>query len=164
MQRIISFGKVDATGNGIKDNAIEVEIELKQEDNKESLSICGTVWKRGKRDCIMGGQCLDDIKKLIPHNKRFEKVYKWWEAYHLNDMNAGTKEQTQAINKAIQEGILQGYDYDKVCDYLKSINLYEVEYQGKPYKYGHGWLYEPIPEEDLKEIKVFLWDRTKYNN
>ena len=35
---------------------------------------------------------------------------------------------------------------------LRLLGLYEVEHEGKPYKYGHGWLYRPIPAADLARI------------
>lgn len=66
-------------------------------------------------------------------------------------MHAGTVEQEKAIKEWENKG--NKYDYKSVCEYLKSINLYEVEYNGKPYKYGLAWLYQAIPEKDLKEIK-----------
>lgn len=48
------------------------------------------------------------------------------------------------------------YDYTKVCEALKAVNLYE----DNGYKYGHSWLVEPIPEEVITEI-ISIFD--KYN-
>lgn len=35
-------------------------------------------------------------------------------------------------------------------------NKIKVEHDGKPYKYGHGWLFEAIPEKDLQRIKELI--------
>ena len=60
------------------------------------------------------------------------------------------------MSNKVKKGILKSYganNYDESCNYLKSLGLYEVMHEGKPYKYGTGWLYEPIPADDLAKIK-----------
>jgi hypothetical protein len=103
---------------------------------------------------VCGGQCLDTIAEYIKGNETFDKIYHFWKLYHLNDMHAGTIEQEAAIKLWEEQG--NKYDYTKVCEYLKSINIYEVNYEGKPYKYGHSWLYRAIPENDLQEIRALM--------
>lgn len=66
---------------------------------------------------------------------------------HLNDLNAGTIEQKKAIRTYLEKSGKE-FDYADVCAYLKSIGLYEVEVNGKPYKYGHGWLWHPVSKEN----------------
>ena len=141
-------------GSGQKINRVKIEVKLEGEE-KPVFSASGEIWEG--RDCICTGQCLDNVYKLIK-NETFKKIYHFWKLYHLNDMHAGTPEQEQAIEEALKNGILESYDYTKACDYLKSVNLYEVMHEGKLYKYGHGWLYEEIPAEDLKAIKDLLTD------
>lgn len=155
MRRIINFGMF-AIEDKSKDDEITVEIELKEENGRKVFSACGTVYNRKRYEYIMGGQCLDELYKYIGGNKKFKEIYRLWKLYHLNDMHAGTKEQEKAIEDARKNGIIEGYDYNMIKDYLKSINLYEVEYQGKPYKYGYGWLYEEIPTKDIKIIKKII--------
>lgn len=46
--------------------------------------------------------------------------------------------------------------YTVDCELLKRHGLYEVEVDGKPYKYGQGWLYRAIPENDLNKIRTIL--------
>ena len=49
------------------------------------------------------------------------------------------------------------WDYYTVdCELLRRHGLYEVEVDGKPYKYGHGWLYRAIPENDMNKIRAIL--------
>ena len=46
--------------------------------------------------------------------------------------------------------------YDISCEILRRNGLYEVELDGKPYRYGSGWLYRPISENDMAAIKKIL--------
>ena len=46
--------------------------------------------------------------------------------------------------------------YTVDCELLKRHGLYEVEVDGKPYKYGHAWLYRAIPENDMNKIRAIL--------
>ena len=76
-------------------------------------------------------------------------------------MHAGTVEQEEALDKwrasnSSRDNIDGGTSYDMDCEYLKSIGLYEVDYNGKPYRYGTAWLKRDIPEEDLNQIKELL--------
>lgn len=150
------FGKIDFYGIGRKMNAVEVEINLKEfADSTYSFSVCAFIWTAQHKDTVIGGQCLDDaaFMKLAAENKVLEEIIRLWKAYHLNDLHAGTPEQEKAL-KEVNLG--RACDYDKACDYLKSIGLYEVEYQGKPYRYGSGWIFYPIPQDDLKKIHQLL--------
>ena len=150
------FGRIDFYGNGRKANAVEVEISLKEfADSTYSFTVCGCIWNSRRSDCVIGGQCLDDeaFVKLAAENEMLKEIIRLWKAYHLNDLHAGTPEQEKAV-KEVNLGL--ACDYDKACDYLKSIGLYEVEYQGKPYRYGSGWIFYPIPQDDLKKIHQLL--------
>lgn len=159
MRKKFNFGKVDGYGNGRKTCAVDVEIELKENENGLPVfTASGSVWNNLHTDSIMGGQCLDSLMKFpsIKNNKTYLKIYRLWKHHHLNNMNAGTPEQSAALKKYHEENGLR-YDYTKDVEYLKSINLWEVMLpSGEIYKYGHGWLYREIPENDLKEIKELL--------
>ena len=153
MKKIISFGKIDYYGNGRKMNPVDVEINLKETERGFVFTASGHVWNHIKTDCYTCGQCLDTIAEYV-HDDLFEEIYRIWKLYHLNDMHAGTIEQEKAIDEWKAQG--NRYDYAAVCDYLKSIGLYEVEYNGEPYKYGHAWLYWEIPADDLAKIKALF--------
>lgn len=156
--KLIDFGKV-AYSSKQKRNLVEVEIELRNKDKAihwqtleeitdvPELSICGQVWNSVHSDHEMGGQCIDSLVELLPHNKLLKRIKEIWEEYHLNDMNAGTKKQTEFLDKLKASG--WKYDYNSACDSLKEAGLYEEN----GFKYGHGWLYRPIPENILNEIK-----------
>ena len=153
MRKTISFGKVDYNGIGRRNNEVTIDLELRNTDKGIKFSACGNIWKGNNSDIICGGQCLDTIAEYIT-DPTFKEIHRLWKLYHLNSMHAGTVEQEEAIEKWKAEG--NKYDYTAVCDYLKSINLYEVEHEGKPYKYGHAWLYRTIPEADLNKIKEII--------
>lgn len=165
MERQFYFGKIALRGNR-KENAVDVTIELKEYENKQPVfTASGRVWNRTHTNLRLGGQCLDEIAKYIK-NPVFKEIHRLWKLYHPNDMNAGTIEQEKALNEAVKMGIFPSMSanyYKEHCEYLKSIGLYEVEYNGKPYKYGHGWLYREIPESDLNKIKELLKEGLAYN-
>ena len=161
--RKIFLGYTDYEFPGKKVNSVGCEISLK--DGKYFSAMAWIMDSRGK-DWVTGGQCLDTINDKCPDikaNPIWQKIYRLWKLYHLNDMHAGTVEQEEALDKwrALSEDntIQTVKGYDKACEYLKSIGLYEVEYNGKPYRYGSGWLKRDIPEEDLNQIKELLETR-----
>lgn len=157
MKTIINLPKIDFNNIGKKNCPVELEVKLKQQDGEEVFAVCGTVWNHIRTDCYCCGQCLDTLAEYYPENTLFQQVYRLWKLYHLNDMHAGTEKQEQAIKHAKENGLLgKTYDYYAVCNYLKSIGLYEDSYNGKPYTYGSAWLYRPIPDEDLRLIKSII--------
>ena len=160
MKKKFNLGKIDFHNTGRKINAVEIEIGLKESSgiDYETLkelqktlvfSASASVWNNKHTDIVVGGQCLDTLAEYpeIAQNPIFRKIYPIWQRYHLNNFNAGTKKQTEEVEKYLKDG--KKYDYTGVCEYLKSINLYE----DNGYKYGHGWLIEQIPAETTKEIE-----------
>lgn len=153
MKKTFEFGKIDYNGCGRRINPVTIDISLEEKDKGYCFSASGVIWNQTKTDCYCAGQCLDVIAGYVS-DPVFKEIYRLWKLYHLNDMHAGTREQEVAIKDWKERG--NRYEYNSVCDYLKSIGLYEVEHGGKPYKYGHSWIYWEIPEEDLKRIKALL--------
>lgn len=140
MKKTIVLGWCKFDGETKRRKAI-VEIELKNTDGKYKLSMCGEIKKSS------WGQCREEIKKyIVAPRMNFDRIMEVWEKYHLNDMHAGTQKQEQFIKEHIKT-----HDYDTICEELKKAGLYE----DNGYRYGSGWLYEPIPESVLNEI--FNW-------
>lgn len=181
-KRKFDFGKVDYAGTGRKAYPVTIEVELRKRGGEETFrvvngekqytgektpeyvefSAVGYIWNTKHTDCVCGGQCLDEINRFLSKNADFQKVYKWWKAYHLNGMKAGTPEQQEAVKEYTDT---HKYDYKAVCDYLKEKGLYEVpfygktvgkQYNGEIYRYGTGWCVEDIPEGVLAEMVEFL--------
>ena len=166
MEKVFNFGKIDFYNNGRKINPVTIEVNLRDTDKGPEFSASGYVWNSKHTDTVCGGQCLDelDIVSTLHNNPLFSKIYRLWKLYHLNGMNAGTARQTKAINEYLERTNFR-YDYSQMCDYLKSIDLYEdKEYlfkygnELKPYRYGSSWLYHSIPDEDLEVLKELLKD------
>jgi hypothetical protein len=148
MNKTFEFGKIDYNNSGRKENLVTVEIELTDKD-KPKFSASGNIWNRIQTDILCGGQNLDELKEYI-NTPLFNEIYRLWKLYHLNGMNAGTPIQSKAIEN--WESMGNTYDYNKACEYLKSIGLYNDE----GYVYGTSWLYREIPANDLNKIKALF--------
>lgn len=172
----IDFGKIAYCGNR-KVNKVVVRVELKNnKENKPVFSASAMVYNARGTDCVAGGQCLDTLKKFFRGNKKFNDILGLWERNHLNDMHTGTPEQEKAIKESEENGLFAEVEeklqkeldekwtyckhtpswYDVACEVLKQKGLYEVQVEGKPYQYGHGWLYESISDDDLKLINSYI--------
>lgn len=83
-----------------------------------------------------------------------------YDLYNDNDLHAGTDRQETAIRQALLDGTLASDTYPAVSDYLKSIHLYiddaVRDAAGNPHRYGHGWVYAAIPEDDLSRIRHLI--------
>lgn len=108
--------------------------------------------------------------EFVPNDGYQTELHIIWNQYHLNGMCAGLPIQMKAITEWKKQG--NKYDYKEVCEYLKSINLYEVDLKsnlpenmfitgketiqdGETYKYGCGWVHCNLPkdfEETLDEL------------
>ena len=145
MKKVFEFGKV-AYNNNKKENLVTVEVNLNNKEGKGfCFSVSGRIWNRIKTDCLSGGQILDEIKELIPNNETFNFIFDAWNKYHLNDLNAGTIKQSEALKD------FKG-DYTQQCDYLESLGLLSDD----GYKYGSAWLFREIPKDDLNKIIELL--------
>lgn len=164
----LKLGKIDYLGIKKRSCPIDIEMELDLRKNKEGFEYWeftthGNVWNHISTDIYCGGQCLDEIYDFRKADKDFKKVYDWWKEYHLNDLKAGTREQERAVKEWKEKG--NRYDYTEVCEYLKSIDMYEVDfygytltkkYNGEKYRYGSDWIIELIPEDVVEEMKAFI--------
>lgn len=114
-----------------------------------TFSVSAGIWNKQKTDWEQGGQCIDAIQEFA--NKQNDEVFKanlntlieLWEKYHLNDMQAGSKLQSNFVDLSIDK-----YEYSNACNRLKEVGLYTH----KGYKYGYAWLYMPIPQVDMDRM------------
>lgn len=109
------------------------DIEIKNENDKPVLSICGDIYKEG--EILNCGQCIDEIASLFPteKNKRIEAIWKRW---HLNDFHAGCVHQRSFEHEPYEN------HKDDVCPICN-------------YKYGTAWIYEELPHEIINEVKTW---------
>jgi len=166
MKKIISLGKIDYNGTGRKVNEVTIEIEIKRNNTKDInlnpvlngysiFRMSANVYNSKHTDIIAWGQMCDKLPKLFPNNKDVKRLVEIWENWHLNDMNSGTKKQMDAVEKWEQNG--NKYDYTKVCEYLKSIDLHI----DNGYQYGTSWLLNPLPSEIETEVNNIIERLTK---
>ena len=153
MLKMISFGKIDFNGCGRRINEVVVEMRLNTIGEQVEFVAHGYIYNSKKTDALCIGQCLDTIAEYI-NTPLFQEIHRLWKDYHLNTLNPGTLEQTKAVKEWEAAG--HKYNYTEVVEYLKSIGLYEVSRNGRPYRYGQGWIYHPIPEADLARIRAIM--------
>lgn len=167
-RKVLTVGKVARQLDNVKSHVprncpVTLEVELRQTDKGIEFSMCATFWNHMKTDCFMAGQCCDEVVPLVwGHGKpadsspefkaKVERMVEVWSLYHLNGMKAGTIEQEKALIEWRGTQALHVVNFESTCNYLKSINLYEVEVDGKPYKYGSGWLLRQIPQDVIDEV------------
>ena len=154
MKKTFDFGKIDWYGRGRKINAVTVDVELRDSEKGPEFSACAGVWNTRRTDIVAGGQILDELGKYkyLGGNELFRKIRRLWKAYHLNGGHAGTPAQ----EKYLAEHRTWRGDYKMDCECLNKARLLTVKLDGKLYTYGNAWLYWPIPEQDLAEIKELL--------
>lgn len=150
MKKEFYVGSYDVEGKGRKGNRFYIEAELRENEKGQPVfSACGHSTYSNGKGYMMGGQCLNVMYKYAKVNPTFKKLYRLWKLHHLSDMHAGTPKQEELVHEYVKT---HKYDYTEVCKFLEENNLlYDNDY-----KYGSGWLYHPIPQEDLKEIKELL--------
>lgn len=150
LRKTFDCGKIDYYGRGRRINPVEVDIELSYTgEGKPRFSASAIVYNQTKTHALTAGQCLDDIAQKI-NDETFNLIYGLWKRNHLNDMHAGTEEQEEALKSCASHA------YRDQCEYLKRVGLYEVVVDGKPYKYGQGWLYRAMSDNDMRQINELL--------
>lgn len=166
MQKTLTLPKVDYNKTGRRINMVELELNLKSVKRMSRtidletitdyrvLSIAGGVWNGRHTDWLTGGQISDDVHRLYTNNKRVQRIVEIWDRWHLNDMNAGTRRQKEAIKEGREKWKQNGkgawkFNYNEQCKYLESVGLLV----DNGYEYGTAWLVEPLPGEIEEEIK-----------
>ena len=157
------------------ESSLRVKIKMTLEDYEQGrpvFSARGALYAKYQKDCYSCGQCLDRIEVMQLANKSplLAEILRLHSLYHLNDMHAGTQEQEAFLKGCTDEMRVKAFEklsederltacYDSYainCLLLEQAGLYEVQFNGKPYQYGHGWIYQPMPEQDLQSIKNIL--------
>lgn len=155
-----------------------VFVEIRDKEEGPELSI--TAGYGPSRDCVAIGAGVKDIIGYWMNERYGNRLSEEWEEillrlfevadkYHLNTLTPGSPLQEAAIDMWKRH---HEYSYDAACEYLKTLGIYEDKtyiHNGKPYKYGHAWLYTPIPEDVLEFVrhlpdpvepdKAFKWAR-----
>jgi len=123
-------------------------------------------WKSNKRGIIQGGQCVDIIASYFPNDTKAQRMVEIWKQYHLNYMQAGCEHQRAEKWEEVRipaSEMPAKHRANKFGngDYM-AIWIWPYEHPNglltKPcsvcgYEYGSAWLYMPIPDEIVAEIK-----------
>lgn len=111
----------------------------------------GDLWNSKQTDVVVCGQCLDYLAKFeeLESDFTFKELYRIWKLYHLNGSCPASRSQKDAL--IAEFGRIP--NYDKACEYLKGIGLYEDE---NSYVYGSSFIYHKIPSNELSLIKSLL--------
>lgn len=145
-KKTISLGKVDYTGSGKANNAVEIEVEIDQDGE---LHMIGNVWQASRRDIETGGQCEDTIAELFPNDPKVQRMVAVWRKWHLNHMKAGTPAQEAYLEAHKNE--FPGYPtshYDWATELLNAAGLNP----DNGYKYGTAWLKVELPADIVAEV------------
>lgn len=129
---------------------VTVTLRAKERSGPVTLSMVGQIGRHSYGQ--VGIPRLD--KTLVPIGV-VRKMRKYWETYHLNDMNAGCVHQKKAkwgqrlITSGPHKGKYTGHVYPEeggcLCKPCRVCG----------YAYGTAWLYEKIPREVVKEIMAW---------
>ena len=148
----IIYGPEFTTEQGNTDRALYT---VRFNEDTQAFSVCASYYAGG-------GQCLDTLMKIyeeqnvfVPYN--IALLTGLWEKYHLNDLHAGTPEQEDYLHSIGITGFAN--NYEKCCEELKKVNLYECEWKGKKSYFGGSWFHWDIPAEEIERIYEILQNK-----
>lgn len=121
MKKTFNFGKIDYFTKGKKTSLANVTIEYKEKGDKKVFSASGDIWQSNHRDILCGGQCLDELNKYLKGDETFDKIYRLWKLYHLNDMHAECEHQRELGWEEIAE--------EQIYLYHWSLNIETIRQQ-----------------------------------
>ena len=116
----------------------------------KNLSITGDIGRDHGGQIIMSPWDIATYAEGVDA-ETVEKLRTIWEAYHLNDMQAGSPAQS-AFLKAHPVADRLNY-YAKACDALQAAGINPDPaylHNGKPYQYGTAWLRIEVPADVLE--------------
>ena len=164
MKNTLDLGLVKYDG---RNRRASISWELKRDAERPTVSASAQIGN------VIGGQCLREVRDVCRRygkwNEKAEKIFLFWCAYHLNHMNCGTEEQSRFVAKYLAE--TGGRDeYETISEVLRTAGLFTVPLSEaeialnpeagyfspngqKLYNYGFSWLYRPIPQNILEQIK-----------
>lgn len=147
-KKTVHLGKVDGTGNGRRNNPVEIEITIEN----GRLSMVGNVWKANQSDIVSGGQNYGEILEYFPDDPKVKRIVEIWKRWHLNDMRAGSPAQMEYLRTHPPVvGKYPDNHYDAALRELDTAGLNPDPADG--YVYGSAWLREELPAEIIEEVK-----------
>jgi hypothetical protein len=139
------LGKCDYNGSGKRNCKAAITWELES----GRFSMQAEIWNPRETDIYCGGQCVDTIAAMFPHDKKAQRMVEVWKRWHLNGMKAGTPAQESYLREHPVNAVYPESHYDKASEALQAAGLNP----DNGYKYGAAWLREDLPPEVIAEIK-----------
>ena len=144
--REIQHEIVCSVREGFKQPNLVISVNLRQTENGPALSIIGMMGDAA-------GQIYKDIRRAECFNfrsgwtqEKLDKLLDVWEAYHLNDLQAGTPEQMEILRSWFETVKYPENTYDGQLCQLDKHGM--RTHNG--HVYGTKWLYLPIPADVLE--------------
>lgn len=120
MKRTFTFSAVNKAN-------CTIEMELRQEDDKEVLSVIGDVNK------VASGQCRSVVLEYYGDNPLVAEICDLWEKYHLNNMYPDCE---HAINEKLADKKITVNTYRQTIDTIEKINDIKDEIHRKIIEHG----------------------------
>ena len=147
--------------------SITINVDLKDDNGKKYLSITGEVYELFDNsrcsNAVCFGQCYEEIAKMLPGDKKIQRIVEVWKKYHLNDMVPSCEHQRELGWDEIAKKLVQvKRPWRNKMESVALGWLHETKHEEgilcKPcpvcgYKYGDAWNYMPIPKEIIEEIE-----------
>lgn len=144
--REIQHEIVCSVREGFKEPNLVISVNLRQTENGPALSIIGMMGDAA-------GQIYKDIRRAACFNfrsgwtqEKLDKLLDVWEAYHLNDLQAGTPEQMEILRSWFETVKYPENTYD---GQLRQLDKHGMRTHNG-HVYGTKWLYLPIPADVLE--------------
>ena len=169
--KTLHLGKCDYHHTGKKTNSgsLTLRIETKETNSRDwdtlirpegmihTVSICGEI--RDGRDGGEFGQIIDTISAMYPTDA-VKRIVEFWREWHLNDMCAGTKAQTEFLDAYIanRKNVAEfnrelRADYYGTCCRILSVEDLLIHCG---YKYGTEWLIKIVSQDVIDELKLLF--------
>lgn len=143
------LGGVDYNGSGRKNCAAYITWNL---ENGE-FSMCAEIWDPRKTDIYCGGQCVDEVAGMFPHDVKAQRMLAIWKRWHLNKMKAGSPAQEQFLREHPVKAVYPESHYTKASQALAEAGLNPDPSFRNGYKYGSEWVHEELPADVIAEIQ-----------
>jgi hypothetical protein len=97
-------------------------------------------------DMVSGGQNIDDVRAI--GSTRAKRIADLWDRWHLNGMRAACVHQAAAAAEIQAAAKMRGYAQDR--ERWAALSALPCP---EGYRYGSAWLYEPVPDDVLAELR-----------
>jgi hypothetical protein len=148
---------------------VEVETRIKTRSGRDftnpnetiegyTVSICGTEYEhdedtfnRGRFRLGSCGQIFDGVNPSeFTNSEDLSEIIRIWKRWHLSDLKAGTRQQTNILRAWGDRP--KGWSYTEDTEHLKNRGML----QDFDYTYGTAWLFEPVPEHIVNKLKRLM--------